>query len=151
MGSPFEALLVIPMALLIIAVLFLGLTFQNALTFGENNLGTSGFDNIQPQMMQTHYDSRGQFTTTLKTVSWDPVTIKEIKLIDKIEDESCTILKTTRKTNLKHWETINLTASCPRKLRQDLYTLKAIIKYTEKNDTKTVLEESGDIIGNVDE
>jgi hypothetical protein len=151
MGSPLEALLVIPMALLIIGVVFLAVTFQNALGFGENSLGTSGFDNIQPQMKQTRYDSRGQFNTTLKTVSRDTITIKEIRLTDKIEDEECTIQKTTRKTNLKYWETINITAMCPRKIQQDLYTLSAHIKYTTKNNSKTLIEESGDIIGNVED
>jgi hypothetical protein len=101
-------------------------------------------------MKLTHYDSRGHFNTTFKTVSRDPITIKEIKLIDKIEDEPCTIKKTTRKMNLKYWETINITAECPGKLPLDLYTLTAYIKYTTRNNTKTLIEESGDIVGNIE-
>jgi hypothetical protein len=151
MGSPLEALIVIPMALLIIAVIFLAVTFQNSLNYGENNLGTTGFDNIQPQMKQTHFSSKGRFNTTLKTVSSDPISIKEIRLMDKIEDEDCTILKTTRKTNLKYWETINITAICIRKNRQDLYTLAARVTYTTKSDPETLREESGSIIGHVEE
>ena len=150
MGSPLEALIIIPLVILVIAVIFLALTFQNTLSYGENSLGTTGFNNIQPQMKQTHYDSRGEFNTSFKTVSRDTIHIKEIKLVDKIEDEPCTILKTTRKMNLRYWDTINVTAMCPGKIQQDLYTLTAYVTYVRKNDTQTTLEESGEIIGNVE-
>ena len=148
MGSPFEALLVIPFALFILAAIFLAGTFQNSMTFGENNLGTSGFDIIQPQMKQTHYQSRGEFTTTFKTVSRKPVNITSIRIIDKINDELCTITDTSRKTDLRYWEMINITADCPRQNAGDLYTLTATVKYV--NNESREFEETGTLTGNIE-
>lgn len=153
MSSFLQAVMVIPMVFILFLLIFLINTLENTMDFAENSVGRTGFHDIQPLTKTSHYHLNGTYTTSFKTISKAPITIKELILKDKIDDEECRIEKIDSKQNLKYWETFNITARCPIKRLQDLYTITAYITYTVNNtedDSEETKQEIGDIVGNVE-